>query len=143
MTWRSFKRVVPAGIGGCRGTRTGGVAPRPATAAAIRDSRRLDRTGPCRPQGLFGRVGRSGTEEFRRGGARLGRLRRAARLLDARRPELRRHPVLELELLLGGKGEELVGRLLGLERSLRALAPVHNRGQGLRVLRSEGHTSEL
>src|SRR3546814_20034670 len=68
MTLGSFKRVVPAGSGGWSGTRTGGVAPRPATAAAIRDSRRLDRTGPCRPQGLFGRVGRSGTEEFRRGG---------------------------------------------------------------------------
>src|SRR3546814_5684874 len=49
---------------------------------------------------------------------------------------LRGHQVLDLELLLGGKGEQLVGRLLRLQAPHRAL-------RGRHQCRSEEHTSEL
>src|SRR3546814_6335082 len=67
-------------------------------------------------------------------------------LLDRFAPELRCHHVLELELLLGGEREELVGRLLRLERSFGTLAARDDVGERLGVgldvlddLRLHGH----
>src|SRR5690606_1078976 len=49
-------------------------------------------------------------------------------------PELRRHQVLNLELLLGGEREKLVRRLLRLQSAFSTLALVDESLQGLRIV---------
>src|SRR3546814_17775277 len=71
-------------------------------------------------------VGRSGTEELLGRGARLGGLRRTARLFLGVGPELGGHHLLELELLFRSEREQLIGGLLRLQRTLGALAPRDN-----------------
>src|SRR3546814_6419473 len=79
--------------------------------------------------GLLRGIGIAGTEELRGRVARVG-LRLAGRsAFDRVGAVLHGHQRLDLELLLGDEGQELVGRLLGLKRALRT--------------RSEEHTSEL
>src|SRR3546814_3895232 len=91
-----------------------------------------------------------GTARIERGDdaglARIQRVLRLPRGIHALGAILRGHQILDLELLLGDQREQLVGRLLGLERSLRALALRRERGERRRVggdVRSEEHTSEL
>src|SRR3546814_13289148 len=64
---------------------------------------------------LARRVGRPRAEEASRRRAGGFFLLRLARLVQRFRAVLRGHQVLDLELLLGGKGEQLVGRLLRLQ----------------------------
>ena len=58
---------------------------------------------------------------------------RAFGLLDRLRAELGGHHVLDLELLLGGEREKLIGGLLRLERAFRALAARDDLGERLGV----------
>src|SRR3546814_3145926 len=83
------------------------------------------------PSSLARGVGLAVTEESGRPRPRLTRALRAPRRFERFGSELRRHQILELELLLGREREKLVGRLLRRERTFGALA------------RSEEHTSEL
>jgi hypothetical protein len=70
----------------------------------------------------WGRVGRAGAEELLGRGARVASACAAGAPLDRLGAELRRHHLLDLELLLGGEREQLVGRLLRLQRAFGALA---------------------
>src|SRR5690606_34223710 len=56
------------------------------------------------------------------------------RLLDRVRTELRGQQGLDLQLLLGGEREQLVGRLLRLERSFGALARGDDLGERLGIV---------
>src|SRR3546814_8324932 len=92
----------------------------------------------------------AGTLDLRGRVARVG-LRLAGRsAFDRVGAVLHGHQRLDLELLLGDEGQELVGRLLGLKRALRTLAALNDvvqralvTGNVLDDLRSEEHTSEL
>src|SRR3546814_20530021 len=74
------------------------------------------------PRSLARGVGLAVTEESGRPRPRLTRALRAPRRFERFGSELRRHQILELELLLGREREKLVGRLLRRERTFGALA---------------------
>src|SRR3546814_3173814 len=74
------------------------------------------------------------TEESRRPRPRLARALAATRRFERFGSELRRHQILELELLLGREREKLVGRLADLKRSFGALAPGDDLAECLRVV---------
>src|SRR3546814_17380238 len=59
---------------------------------------------------------------------------RALRTLERLLAELGRHQLLDLELLLGGKCEQLVRRLRRLQSAFGALAPVDDRFQRLGIV---------
>src|SRR3990167_5021591 len=82
---------------------------------------------------LAWRVSLAVAEEAARRLACLARDLAPLRLLDRFRPELRRHHLLKLELLLGGEREKLVRGLLRLKRAFRALAARDDVGERLRV----------
>src|SRR3546814_16526969 len=68
----------------------------------------------------------AGPGELRGRGSRVG-LRLAGRsAFDRVGAVLHGHQRLDLELLLGDEGQELVGRLLGLKRALRTLAALND-----------------
>src|SRR3546814_9717098 len=95
---------------------------------------------------LLGGVGAAGTEELLRRRLAVGFGLRAARLFERLGAILRGHQVLDLELLLGGEREQLVGGLPDLQRAFGALTARDDGGERLRVgldilgdLRLDGH----
>src|SRR5690606_16047305 len=78
--------------------------------------------GPSLPSSAGRRIGPAVAEESPGGLACLALDLPGPRLLDRVRTELRGQQGLDLQLLLGGEREQLVGRLLRLERSFGALA---------------------
>src|SRR3546814_1774065 len=99
------------------------------------------------PSSLARGVGLAVTEESGRPRPRLTRALRAPRRFERFGSELRRHQILELELLLGREREKLVGRLLRRERTFGALAFGDDLAERLGIVapifRSEEPTSEL
>src|SRR5690349_6126048 len=88
-----------------------------------------DRAASARARILLGRVGLARAEEGLGRRARLLAFLEAPRLLHRLAAELRRHQLLELKLLLGGEREQLVSRLLRLQRTFRALASRDDLGE--------------
>src|SRR5690606_17198917 len=86
------------------------------------------------PSSVARRVGLAVAEEARRAFACFARYLAGPRLFDRVRAELCRHHRLDLELLLGGESEELVGGLLRLQRAFGGLASRDDRGERLGVV---------
>src|SRR3954469_17714866 len=99
MTLRSFTQMILA-EDGCRGARRG-VGAHPAAGTAARDT-----AAACAGR-LVRRVGGAGSEELCGGCARVRLGLDATGLLDRLRAILRRHQILDLELLLGAEREQL------------------------------------
>src|SRR3546814_7261071 len=142
MTLRSSTRGTPGRNG--RMSREplagrGGSQAIPATGTALAGE--LGRSAA--PSSLARGVGLAVTEESGRPRPRLTRALRAPRRFERFGSELRRHQILELELLLGREREKLVGRLLRRERTFGALAFGDDLAERLGIVRSEEHTSEL
>src|SRR3546814_13700321 len=81
---------------------------------------------------LLGGVGAAGTEELLRRRLAVGFGLSAARLFERLGALLRGHPVLDLELLLGGEREQLVGGLPDLQSAFGALTARADGGERLR-----------
>src|SRR3569623_1443803 len=95
---------------------------------------------------LLPRVGLAGAKKLLGRGPPVDLGLRPARLFQRLGAELRRHDLLELELLLGGQREQLVGRLLRVQAAFRTLASGNDRSQRFGVvadilddLRLHGH----
>ena len=101
----------------------GGSTARPAATTGLR-ARAAARTGLPGARG-----GRTRAQKAGRDGACVLLALQASRALDRVGAVLRGHHVLQLELLLGGEREKLVGGLCRLERSFGALAARYDRRQ--------------
>src|SRR3546814_2853309 len=94
-------------------------------------------------RGLFGRVGRAGSEEASGRGASVGLGLNASSSFDRLSAILCRHHALNLELLLGRERQQLVGRLSDLEGAVGALAAGDDRRQSLCIRTDVPHDLRL
>src|ERR1700754_3189955 len=94
----------------------------PADSGARRRVRGAGSTPPQLVIALLARVGLAGAEELLRPGTPLGLGLCAARGFSRLGTILRRHQVLDLELLLGGQCEQLIGSLADLQAAFGTLA---------------------